>query len=182
LIWKNSDNDRDKRWKLIVFDSVIRAKLPYGLEGLQLTDARLKRIDSFQYKAIRKILGVPSTYIDRTFSNQKLLQLANDIVKKCAKHKYTEIRPFSSYWKYQKQKLLGHLIREPNHALTRQIILRDNSATEHDWGKKRIGRPRQSWIKTTKREVFMRLHPGSVYTEDANSENIIYMDAMSRCF
>jgi hypothetical protein len=182
LFWKHNNNDRDKRWKLIVLDSVIRAKLLYGLESLQLTDAKLKKLDTFQYRAIRKILGVPSTYIDRTFSNVKLLQIANDIIKNCSKHKYTELKPFSVYWKNQKQKLLGHLIREPNHSITRHVILQDNSATEHDWGKRRIGRPRQSWIKTTKREIFCKLHPGSTYTENQQSDNIIFHDAMNRRF
>ena len=84
--------------------------------------------------------------------------------------------------KNQKQKLLGHLIREPNHSITRHVILQDNSATEHDWGKRRIGRPRQSWMKTTKREIFLKLYPGSVYTENQHSDNIIYADAINRRF
>ena len=59
--WKASN--ANTKWKLRIFDAVIRAKLLYGLETVHLTQAMLKKIDAFQIRGLRKILNLPSTFI-----------------------------------------------------------------------------------------------------------------------
>ena len=44
-----------KKWKLIIYDAIVRSKLLYGLETLHLTEAMAKKIDVFQTKGLRKI-------------------------------------------------------------------------------------------------------------------------------
>ena len=110
-VWVKSNTDRDKRWKLVIFDAVIRSKLLYGLETVFLTDARLKRLDAVQYRGLRQILKVPHTYIDRQYSNAKLLEMSNTLIEQFAKYKPNRIRPFSEYWRHKCGKLLGHVIR-----------------------------------------------------------------------
>ena len=49
-------------WKLRVHDAVITSRLFYGLEPASLTDAEYARIDAFQIKAFRKMLGITHPY------------------------------------------------------------------------------------------------------------------------
>ena len=70
--WVFYNSTVPKKWKLQVYDAVIRYKLLYGLECIQLTQAELDRIDAFQMKGIRRILGIPPTFIDRTQETKKI--------------------------------------------------------------------------------------------------------------
>ena len=69
--WKSSAKPK---WKLLVFNVVAGAKFLYGLESLQLTDADFKRLDAFQQRGLRRILGILPSYLDRTATNQFVLE------------------------------------------------------------------------------------------------------------
>ena len=60
------------KWRLRVFEATLSSKLLHGLETMQLTKSELNSIDAFQMKMLRKILTVPSTYIDRAWTNQRI--------------------------------------------------------------------------------------------------------------
>ena len=69
--WKASGSN--VKWKLRIFNAIIGAKLLYGLETIHLTKALLNKIDAFQVRGLRKILKLPSTFIDRRFTNRNVL-------------------------------------------------------------------------------------------------------------
>lgn len=48
ISWKSKDCPVD--WKLLVYDAVVKAKLLYGLESVQVNDAN-KKLDGFQRRA-----------------------------------------------------------------------------------------------------------------------------------
>ena len=52
--WHHSDCS--KRLKMIVFVTVIRSKLLYGLESVQIQDHLLSQLNTVQLKGLRKIL------------------------------------------------------------------------------------------------------------------------------
>ena len=58
--WKNCNCSPE--FKLIAYDAVIRAKLMYGLESLQLNKDIREDLDVFQRKGIRQILKIPTTW------------------------------------------------------------------------------------------------------------------------
>ena len=58
--WKATE--ASKKWKIRIFDAVLKSKLLYGLETTQLTRKCKKRTDAFQIKGLRKILGFKHTY------------------------------------------------------------------------------------------------------------------------
>ena len=92
--------DTTIEWKLKVLEAVIRSKLVYSLECLQLTQAEKDRINAFHIKCIRRVLHIPPTFIDKEFANSKVIQKASDEMQK-------EIALFSEMVQKQKQKLLG---------------------------------------------------------------------------
>ena len=69
------------RVKIITLDAVIKAKLLYGLESAKLGETELKRLDLFHLKAMRKILGLKTTYIDRNNSNAFIYREVNKKVE-----------------------------------------------------------------------------------------------------
>ena len=62
LFWQKANTT--VRWKLQVLSAIVRSKLLYGLECIQLTKADISRINAFQNKALRRILGKPPTFLD----------------------------------------------------------------------------------------------------------------------
>ena len=58
--WKHSNTP--KRLKLHVYDAVIRSKLLYGLDTANITQSLLKRMDAFQLRGLRQILGIETTW------------------------------------------------------------------------------------------------------------------------
>ena len=65
------------RWKPIVYNSMIRSKHLYGLETVELTQSLLSRLESFQLRGLRKILKIPTTFIDRRNTNAEVYRRAN---------------------------------------------------------------------------------------------------------
>ena len=68
-------------WKLRVHGAVIFGKLFYGLESASLTNAEYDRLDSFQIKALRKMLGIKHSYHFH-ISNEVVMQRANQRIRK----------------------------------------------------------------------------------------------------
>ena len=68
IFWHKSNCNN--KWKLIVYDAVIRAKFLYGLESAQLTDQQINKLDVFQLKVLRKLLKFDTTYINRENKNE----------------------------------------------------------------------------------------------------------------
>ena len=60
------------RWKIRVFDSILRSKVLYGLECIQLTQSDVVKLNAFQMKGLRRILHLPSTLVDRSITNQRV--------------------------------------------------------------------------------------------------------------
>ena len=79
--------------KLNVYHAVIITKLLYGLETLQCTNKIMGNIDVFQMKGLRKVLGIPPTLIDRTWTNATVFEEQNKITGQS--HISLPIRPAS---------------------------------------------------------------------------------------
>jgi len=65
--WKATD--ASKKWQLLAYDATVKSKLLYGLETAQASNADLKRIDAFQLRGLRQILG-KKTYILGSLGNK----------------------------------------------------------------------------------------------------------------
>ena len=61
---------------------MVRSKVAYSLETAPLNTAQKKRLDAFQQKGLRQIMGIQPTFIDRAMSNKKVLDYANAIMYK----------------------------------------------------------------------------------------------------
>ena len=86
--------DSSVRQKLLVFNAVIRSKIAYGLEAVQLNQTTIKKLDTLQLKGLRKILNVDTTYGNmqkgtaRTNTNKEVYRRARAAVKEEVDRKY----------------------------------------------------------------------------------------------
>ena len=122
LIWKTRRCTIP--WKLRVFNAVIRSKLFYSMETMVLTISQQKTLDTFFYRALRRILSSPSTYVVRQWPHARVLRRAQHL----AKHpRHPNICkgpiPFSTYYQNRRIKLLGHLLRANDNDLTKAAVI-----------------------------------------------------------
>ena len=117
--------------KLRIFNSNVKAVLHYGSETWRSTQKTLKRIHSFINKCLRRILHLKWT----------------DNISNTTLWKMTKQLPLENEIKKRKWRWIGHTLRKPPNTITRQAI------TWNPPGKRRRGRPRNTWQRDTEKET-----------------------------
>ena len=127
-----------------MYDAVVRAKLVYGLESIYLTHANEAKLNIFQKKGLRKILGLQPVVSNGNppwyFSDKLLFDTAN---KQCG---VTEDSPnqrillISQYLRMQRLKLLEQVLTAEKNDPIRAVTA-DEKLELRDYSKFRQGRP-----------------------------------------
>ena len=107
----------------------MKAVLLYGAETWRTTQKTLKKIQTFINKCLRRILYLKWT----------------DKVPNTTLWKTTKQLPIENEIKKRKWRWIGHTLRKPPESITRQAI------TWNPPGKRRRGRPRNTWQRHRKR-------------------------------
>ena len=93
-----------------------------------------------------------------------------------------KVLPFSRYHEERRAKLLGHILRSSDVDPLRQVSFTSSSASRIDYGKTRVGLPRQNWVMFSKKYVYEnKLHLPN-YTETAEQDQRVYDAALRRQF
>ena len=161
------------RWKIRVFDSILRSKILYGLECIQLTQSDMAKLNAFQMKGLRRILKFPPTFIDRSITNQRVL----DILRVSYQ---IRIDLFSHTWLHKKLKLFGHILRSSPDDPLRQVLFEYNTfipKIEY----RRPGKPRTSWLLQAFKDAFEKLGRAEEYDYDnPEHQNFVIQIARER--
>ena len=122
-----------------IYNAIIIAQLTYGLSTVQLTDSLLDRLDAFQMRGLRYILGIEHSYYSG-ISNEEVYERVNIALNEgidlniewsdfmCA-HKFADIKTMekvSDYIMRQQNSLYGHIIRADEGDLMRKITITDD--------------------------------------------------------
>ena len=158
LFWNKANTT--VRWKVRVFDAILKSRILYGLECIQLTSQDISKLNAFQMKGLRRILKIPPTFVDRTATNQHVLDVLQTTHN-------IHIELFSHTWKNRKLKLLGHILRSNPQDPMRQVLFEPHTFVPRI-EYRRPGKPRLSWLQETFKEAFGLL--GRV--EPFNVENL----------
>ena len=153
----------------------------YGLETLHLTDAMSRKLDVFQLKGLRKILNMETTFINRANSNKRVYEKASELAYPKPEDK-RQVKRFSDFHKERKAKLLGHIARTEDSDPLREITFQPGTTYRVEYGKKRIGKPRQNWIRETKRFIYVDKQGLFSYTEAKREDDQILQWAKDRRF
>ena len=163
IYWKKG-KDTVKQ-QIIVWDAVIRAKLLYGLESVQINDQLKQQLNAFQQKGLRKILGIMTTYgqlvAGQPLTNtvelvyQKANEQANLIDDQPTK-KTKVILPIDQIYEYRRRREILRMIknRHLKDDMNNDITFEPSTLKliEHD--KKRVGGPRNNWWIEGKRKLW----------------------------
>ena len=160
--WKHGKCDL--RFKLIVYDAVVRAKLMYGLDSIQLNkdyvNPNLKgKLDTFHLKGIRQILKLPTTF--GQMKNNQSRTLGNIVVYNIANEKNNsyearnkgggifrpikKIIPLSEYYQNIRRKAIINLINEEEETPEKAICIKPGTLDLNQYNFKKRGYPHYHW-------------------------------------
>ena len=193
-IWKRmgaffKGSNCSKKFKIRVYDAVVRSKLAYGLESLQINECLKARIDAFHLKGLRQILKLEPTFRNREMTNEHVMAEVNKLfAEEGQDRQMPTVISMGEYISDQSIKLLGHLIRESDEEPTRQVTLKPVSCKPQLPRKKRVGRPRNHWtVKTAEKawdkvkSIYNKQH--SLYNvRSSRQDSILYLAALLREF
>ena len=127
---------------------------------------------AFQMKGLRRILHLPPTFIDRSTTNQRVLDILRDSHQIC-----TDL--FSHTWLKRKLKLFGHILTTSLDDPLRQVLFEYNTYIQR-LGYTRPGKPRTSWLQAFK-AAFEMLGPVEEYDYDnPEHQNFVLQNATER--
>ena len=161
------------------------SKIIYGLETVKPNGSLLNKLDAYQLRQLRKIIGWTPTYIDRTKTNESAINEINRIIKSQNNDTENLFMKLSDKLQLKQNKLFGHILRSNNDDPIRQITFLPDTATPNIPNKKRVGKPRQNWIISTAKYVYENVlfkNQGRIYqnTQDINDQ--ILQAAKDRIF
>ena len=159
---------------MMQYDAVIRSKLLYSLETIHLTQSLRKKLDAFHLRGLRRILKLPTTYIDKRNTNARVYELASQAAFPNQPTK--KVKPFSQELDGRRARLAGHILRAPNSDLLRQVSCQPDSAEPINIGRRRVGHPRQQWLFRSNEIIHNRIS----HTEDPFQFNNILQAARER--
>ena len=177
LFWK--DPTTNKKWQLLIYDAVIKSKLLYSIEPIHLTQSLRKKVDSFHLRGLRRILKLPTTFIDRRNTNMRVYELASEMAFPNQPTK--RIKPFSQELDERRVKLAGHILRAQASDPLRQVSYQAGSGDPIQIGKRRVGRPRQQWLYRTN-EAIHNMISHTDYDGDPVQNSFILRAAQQRIY
>jgi hypothetical protein len=174
VLWRKAR--LDKVWKIRIMQSIVQAKLLYGLETARATPLTDQKVDSMLAYLLRRILDLPSTYIDKEFSHDFLIQHANLLL---SEHKHPPTcRRWSTVLKERRIRFLGHILRLGESDPCFTTTFADSDLTPRDPQVWRVGRPRTHWIEQVMSEAWALLAHGEHQEyEDSDTQRMLIMSA-----
>ena len=127
----------------------------------------MAKLNAFQMKGLRRLLKFHPTFIDRSITNQRVL----DILRLSY-----QIRSdlFFHTWFNREVKLFGHILRSSPDDPLKQVLFEYNiffPKTEY----RRPGKPRTSWLLQAFKDAFEKLGRAEEYDYDnPEHQNLLY--------
>jgi hypothetical protein len=151
------------KFKLQALSAICYAKVLHGLEGAELTGRSLQALDVFQLRALRKILHMPTTYVDRGNTNAEVYRRAQAALSPPGQAGRTRARGegfqlLSEAYSIRKTKFFAQILLAPPTCPLRDITFEPHTMAPRDHHPKRIGRPKQRWATSLLSDAWYELH------------------------
>ena len=75
VFWKEAQ--RNLQNKILIYNAVIHSKFLYVLETVETPTYLLSKLENYQLKGLRKILGMATTFVNRANTNAEIFRRAN---------------------------------------------------------------------------------------------------------
>ena len=129
-IWGHCSLTRAKRVQ--IFRACVESRLLYALHSGVLNVAERRRLDGFQARCLRRIMGISPSFVSR-ISNAAVLKSAG-------------CKPCSIILRERQAKYVGTLRERPVHDPCRQLVFQSDGHFRGFCGPRRVGRPRITWL------------------------------------
>ena len=140
-LWTRSNLGLKK--KLSIFQALIESKLLYSLSTCCFHKGQLRRLDGFQARCLRSILGIAPSFISRV-SNREVLARAS-------------WQPLSETLTLQQLAILGKVLRadqtSPLYACSFSAHNLQPLVSQYV---RKVGRPRKEWVPSVVEEATLR--------------------------
>ena len=111
--------------KINMFDAVVKSRLLYGLQTLEIPDAQMSRLESVHFKGLRQILRMEPTFVNRAITNTEVLRRANLAIRARNNPNSAVCRIRDTLIK-QRIALTGHILRQDHSHPLRNVSFRPN--------------------------------------------------------
>ena len=136
-VWSHAGITRAR--KLEIYSACVVSKILYSMESLWLLQAERAKLDAFHYKCLRKILGIPCSFISRV-PNAHVLEQSG--------------RPMLSQLLLDRQmKQYIKIAAQPVDCIIRQLVCQDDGQPRTWYFRRKRGRPRQMWAAMVHNEI-----------------------------
>ena len=125
-------------------DAVIRSKLVYGLESVQIPIHLMSKMVAFQMRGLRKIFGLKAPFVERSNTNAHVVHVANEF-RNPKNQPHKNMKLFESYISSRQQALYAHTVRANEKDPLRECTFEPVSTNPKTVTKRRVGRPRNHW-------------------------------------
>ena len=126
--------------KLQIYTSLVESKLLYAMASCCLTRADERRIDGFQNRCLRKILGIKCAYVS---------SVSNAVVRAKAQHPAA-----TAILRKRRLIFFGRVLRTPSdHPLRTCCFIAGTLIPLNDFYVRRVGRPSKEWLKQVIEDV-----------------------------
>ena len=133
----------------------------------------IKKVNAFQLRGLRKIIGAHTTYMNRGNTNEFVIKQAEAAAY--GNDPNRSITLFSDMYWNKREKLATHIMRTQADDPLRQLTYQPNTATRADIGRRRIGGPRQNWIQHTNKHIWKEfMQKTDHYTEETSQDTQIF--------
>ena len=131
-VW--SHTSLPKRKKMRIYEACVISKLMYSLETVWLNKAEILKLDAFHHRCLRRIAGIPPSYISR---------ISNETVRNTL-----QTLPLKNMLLQRQLVYLGSVARRPSGNVLRDCIFNPSEISlRAAGGPRRKGRPRAAWAK-----------------------------------
>ena len=166
IFWKEAQCST--RNKILIYNAVIQSKLLYALETIEIPVALLSRLESFQLKGLRKILGMTTTYINRANTNEEVFRRANLHI--AANHHGTKIEPIQDILAHRRIALAAKVLRQDNDSPMRMVSFKKDTAAPVEVLFRRVGRPRKQWTQNTLTMIWRKIRNDQSDFNNSNAQ------------
>ena len=130
-IWGHTSVGWQQKYR--VYESCVLGKLLYSLDSIWLLSADRNRLDVFHCRCLRRLLGIPHSYISRV-TNADVLNRAH-------------AEPLSQMLLDRQINLYDKIVASDSNSLVKQIVCHPDGTPKTWVERRRRGRPRQQWAQ-----------------------------------
>ena len=171
IFWKEAQCSLKNN--ILIYNAVIHSKFLYALETVEIPTHLLSKLENFQLKGLRKILGMATTFVNRANTNAEVFRRTN--MNLTPQGHTPRICCIQESLSRRKITLAGKILRLDNENPMRVVSFKRNSTSPIEMLFRRVGRPRTQWTHNTLDIIwkYIRTDDSDFTNSDAQLQRIL---------